>query len=170
MSDIPMPKPQVNINVNLTVDNMAQFEKAIDLLKRKEVLAGVPEAKTRRKGEPINNATLAYIHDKGSPSQNIPARPFMEPGIKDVQGKIEQKLLSAGQAVLENNPTKAMNQLEAVGLIAQNGIRNRINSNIPPPLKPATLAARRRRGRTGTKTLIDSGQLRNSITYVVRDK
>jgi phage gpG-like protein len=163
-------KPQVNINVNITVDNLEQFGKAIELLKRKQVLAGVPEAKARRKGDPVNNATLAYIHDKGSPSQNIPARPFMEPGIKDVQVQIEQKLLSAGQAVLENDPVKAEQKLEAVGLIAQNGIRNKINSNIPPPLKPATLAARRRRGRTGTRTLIDTGSLRNSITYVVKDK
>jgi hypothetical protein len=163
-------KPQVNINVNITVDNLAQFEKAIDLLKRKQVLAGVPEAKARRKGEPINNATLARIHDKGSPSQNIPARPFMEPGIHDVQEPIEKKLLGAGQAVLDNNPVKAEQNLHAVGLLAQNGIRKRINSNIPPPLKPATLAARRRRGRTGTRTLIDSSQMRSSVTYVLKDK
>jgi len=163
-------KPQVNINVNITVDNLEQFGKAIELLKRKQVLAGVPEAKARRKGDPINNATLAYIHDKGSPSQNIPARPFMEPGIHDVSVQIEQKLLSAGQSVLENDPVKAEQKLEAVGLIAQNGIRNKINSNIPPPLKPATLAARRRRGRTGNRSLVDTAQMRNSITYIVKDK
>jgi hypothetical protein len=163
-------KPQVNINVNITVDNLSQFEKAIDLLKRKQVLAGVPEAKARRKGDPINNATLAYIHDKGSPSQNIPARPFMEPGIKSVAPQIERKLLSAGNAVLEGDSVKTDKALEAVGLVAQNGIRMKINSDIPPALKPATLAARRRRGRTGTRSLIDSGQLRNSIIYVVQDK
>jgi len=163
-------KPQVNINVNITVDNLSQFEKAIELLKRKQVLAGVPEAKARRKGDPINNATLAAIHDRGSPSQNIPARPFMEPGIKDVSGKIEQKLLSAGQAVLDGDALKANQRLEEVGLIAQNGLRARVNSNIQPPLKPATLAARRRRGRTGIRTLVDTASMRNSLTYVVKDK
>jgi len=163
-------KPQVNINVNITVDNLSQFEKAIELLQRKQVLAGVPEAKARRQGDPINNATLAAIHDRGSPSQNIPARPFMEPGIKDVSGKIEQKLLSAGQAVLDGDALKAEQRLEEVGLIAQNGLRARVNSNIQPPLKPATLAARRRRGRTGTRTLVDTASMRNSLTYVVRDK
>jgi len=163
-------KPQVNINVNITVNNLSQFEKAIDLLKRKQILVGVPEANQRRKGGPINNATLAAIHDRGSPSQNIPARPFMEPGIKDVSSKIEQKLLSAGQAVLDGDSIKANQRLEEVGLIAQNGLRARVNSNIQPPLKPATLAARRRRGRSGTRTLIDTSQMRSSLTYVVKDK
>ncbi len=162
-------KPQVNINVNITVDNLAQFEAAINLLQKKQVLAGVPEAKARRSG-PINNATLARIHDKGSPSQNIPARPFMEPGIKSVSVKIEQKLLRAGQAVLEGDSVKTEKRLEEVGLIAQNGLRAMVNSNIQPALKPATLAARRRRGRTGTRTLIDTGQMKNSLTYVARDK
>jgi phage gpG-like protein len=162
-------KPQVNINVNITVDNLAQFEAAINLLQKKQVLAGVPEAKARRSG-PINNATLARIHDKGSPSHNIPARPFMEPGIKSVQGRMEQKLLGVGQAVLEGDTVKAEQGLESVGLIAQNGLRAMVNSNIQPALKPATLAARRRRGRTGTRTLVSSGEMRNSLTYVVKDK
>jgi phage gpG-like protein len=163
-------KPQVNINVNITVDNLEQFGKAIELLQRKEILVGVPQANDRRKTGPINNATLAAIHDRGSPSQNIPARPFMEPGIKSVSTKIEQKLLSVGQAVLDGDIVKTYKRLNEVGLIAQNGLRKQINSNIQPPLKPATLAARRRRGRTGKRTLIDSGQLRNSLTYVVKDK
>lgn len=160
----------INININITVDNLNQFASALELLKRKQVLAGVPEAKVRRKGGPINNATLAAIHDKGSPSQNIPARPFMEPGIKSVQVQLEQKLLTAGQAVMEGDSVKTEKALHAVGLIAQNGLRARVNSNIPPPLKPATLKARRRRGRTGTRTLIDTAQMRNSLTYVVKDK
>jgi len=163
-------KTQVNININITVDNLQQFDAALQLLKRKQVLAGVPEAEARRKGDPINNATLAAIHDKGSPSQNIPARPFMESGIKSVSVPIEQKLLTAGQAVLEGDYVKTEKALEAVGLIAQNGLRAMVNSNIPPALKPATLAARRRRGRTGTRTLVDSAQMRNSLTYVVKDK
>lgn len=163
-------KPQVNINVNITVDNLEQFGKAIELLQRKEILVGVPQANDRRKTGPINNATLAAIHDRGSPSQNIPARPFMDPGIKSVSAKIEQKLLSAGQAVLEGDSNKAAQRLEETGLIAQNGLRAMVNSNIQPPLKPATLAARRRRGRTGERTLIDTAQMRNSLTYVVKDK
>lgn len=163
-------KPQVNININITVDNLSQFDAALKIIQKREILVGVPEASGPRKSGPINNASLAAIHDKGSPSRNIPARPFMEPGIKSVSPQIEQKLLTVGRAVLDGDAVKAEQGMQAAGMIAQNGLRNKINSNITPALKPATLAARRRRGRTGTRTLIDTGQLRNSLTYVVKDK
>lgn len=163
-------KPQVNININITVDNLAQFDAALKIMQKREILVGVPQASGPRKSGTITNAALAAIHDKGSPSQNIPARPFMEPGIQSVAPQIQQRLLTVGQAVLEGDAVKAEQGMQATGLIAQNGMRNKINSNIAPALKPATLAARRRRGRTGTRTLIDTGQLRNSLTYVVKDK
>jgi hypothetical protein len=44
-----------------------------------------------------------------------------------------------------------------------------INSNVGPPLKPGTLAARRRRGLKRTNTLVDTGQMRNAVTYVVTE-
>jgi phage gpG-like protein len=163
-------KPQVNLHVHITVDNLAQFDAALKIMQKREILVGVPQASGPRKSGKITNAQLALIHDKGSPSQNIPARPFMEPGIKSVSPQIEQKLLGVGQAVLDGDAVKAEQGMQAAGLIAQNGLRARINSNIAPALKPATLAARRRRGRTGTRTLIDTGSLRNSLTYVVKGK
>jgi hypothetical protein len=163
-------KPQVNININITVDNLAQFDAALKIMQKREILVGVPQASGPRKSGTITNAQLAAIHDKGSPSRNIPARPIMEPGIKSVSPQIEQKLLGVGQSVLDGDAVKAEAGMQAAGLIAQNGLRARINSNIPPALNPATLAARRRRGRTGTRTLVDTSQFRNSFTYVVKDK
>lgn len=146
--------------------------KSIKLLTKKQVLVGVPAEKAGRRGkkQKMNNAALALVHDQGSPAQNIPARPFMEPGLRDVNEEIVQRLGQAGKVALrggeEADITRALN---AVGLTAQKGIRNRINSGPFEPLKPGTLAARRRRGRTGTKPLIDTGQLRNSISYVIEE-
>lgn len=165
-----MPEPQININVNITVDNLNKFKKALKLLAKKQLLAGFPEAKAKRKEGPINNAMLAKIQNDGSPINNIPARPFMEPGIMDVAEPINKQLLLAGEAILDNNEAKAIARLNAAGLIAQNGIRNKINSNLPPPLKPSTLKARRRRGIKSTRSLVVSGQLRNAATYVLKDK
>jgi len=50
-----------------------------------------------------------------------------------------------------------------------NNIRARIESNTPPPLEDATLAARRRRGITGTRTLVASGDMLKAIEHDVRD-
>lgn len=137
-----------------------------------DVLVGVPSTGTQRreKGAAMNNATLAYIHDNGSPAANIPARPFMRPGIKTVQSRIVETLKAGASGVLRADPGQVDKALNRAGLIAQSSIRAEINSGIAPPLAASTLAARRARGRTGTKPLVDTAQLRNSINYVVRTK
>lgn len=49
--------------------------------------------------------------------------------------------------------------MEGLGLKARGDLFRRINSNPGPPLKEATLAARRAKGRTHTETLVDSGRM-----------
>src|SRR5882672_9569301 len=162
-----------NTKIVVETDRTSAVAVALKLMSSMEVLVGIPAEKAPRtsaeaKTQPINNAALGYIHNYGSPTQNIPPRPFMEPGIKDAKAGIEESLKRAGLAALDGNADQMMKSLHAAGIKAASGVKNKINSNIPPPLGKSTLAARRRRGRTGTKTLIDTGQLRNSITYVVR--
>src|SRR5665213_1084473 len=84
-----------------TVDNVAKFLEGVETLTNTVVMVGVPGDKTSRKetGE-LTNAELAYIHDKGSIDGRIPARPFMEPGIKAVRGEITKLLTEAGNAAL----------------------------------------------------------------------
>ncbi len=93
----------------------------------------------------------------------------MVPGITRAKKKIAETLgLSALNVVRGNGSMdKGLNK---AGLIAQASIREVINEGIPPPLAPETLKARKRRGRTGEKPLVDTGQLRNSISYVVKEK
>ena len=159
------------------------------LARNNEVLVGVPRDESARQTNEMNNATLAYIHDKGSPAANIPARPFMDPGIKDVQDKIAKQLAQGAKGLLVQNDASVINtSLNRAGLIAQNSIKRVINNGIAPALALSTLQARARRGRKGAKTeiasreagneatltnakpLVDTGQLRNSITYVVNKK
>ncbi|MNT50592.1 hypothetical protein D3C72_1875180 [compost metagenome] len=56
------------------------------------------------------------------------------------------------------------------GMTASNSVKAKINSNIRPELAESTLEARRQRGVTRENTLVDTGQLRNSVTYVIRNK
>lgn len=178
-------------------DNLADVLKSIKALSKKDVLVGVPNANADRDDEdrgPINNAALAFIHDNGSPAANIPARPFLRAGIEEDKEKIEQRLKKAADAALDGDSNKVDQQLHAAGLIGQNAVRNKINSGDFAPLSDATLEARASRKTPGVrlnkgaatelerrdsgqapstdfaKPLIDTGQLRNSITYVVREK
>jgi len=169
-------------------DRTSEVLAAVRTLTNTRVLVGVPAEKASRNG-PILNSQLAYIHDNGAPEANIPARPFMKPGIKDVQNQIEEGLRKAGDLALGKGGAAAVErQFERIGTLASVAIKNKISAGIPPPLKESTLRARAARGRKGAKKelerraqgqaaslefaipLIDTGAMRNSITYVVRKK
>lgn len=153
----------------MTRDNLAEFMRNVRSMATRDVLVGIPSDGTDRRetGAAMDNATLGYIHEFGAPNANIPARPFLIPGVKSVSGKTADRMGRAMNAALVGETGECDKQMHAAGLIAQNAVRGLINSGIAPALTEATLAARRARGRTGEVSLIDTGQLRNSITYVV---
>lgn len=168
------------------------LKKLVDDIKRLagvEVLVGFPEDTTERNDEDqgITNAALGYIHDTGMPEQNIPARPFMLPGITEVKDPLTAKLREVAVAAANGrDPATVEKGLHQVGLIAKLGIQNKINEGIPPPLADSTLRARAARGRKGAanelanrakgeapgmasaKPLVDTGQMRNAVNYVIR--
>lgn len=178
--------------VTIRNDRVPLVLRAIEALTRSEVLVGVPGDATKRKEGGITNASLAYIHEFGSPGANIPARPFLRPGIQEGMPEIIAKLRGAALKALANldDPEAAQKALVAVGLTAQNAVRRYINRGVPPPLKASTLRGRlagkgpkkgaraelARRAAGGApgidlaKPLIHTGQLRNSITFIIRSK
>lgn len=176
----------------MTLDRLPAVLKAMAGLVQQDVLVGVPASSVdRREPGQMNNATLAYIHDTGAPAANIPARPFMGPGIRAEQDEITDRLKKAAGAALDGNQARVQQQLTGAGVAGQSGVRGAINDGVPPPLATSTLKARLRqtqRGREGVrqelanraageapstdlaKPLVNTGQMRNAITYVVRSK
>ncbi len=150
--------------------NRQKMDRALKALVAQDVLVGVPEKTNRRKEPKVNNAMLAYIHDNGSPLRGIPAREFLRPGIKTVQLEIAARFGQAGRKALEGNHQEVTKGLMDAGLIAQKAVRRKITVGPFKPLKASTLRARRRRGRKGTSPLIDTGQLRQAINFVIRNK
>lgn len=170
-------------------DDVAKILRSIADLTAKTVLVGIPESEAPRDDtEPVNNAALGYIHEHGSPANNIPARPFLIPGVTSAQERVTGKLKGAAKAALEGKADGVGKGLHAAGLVAQAAVRDKLNSGDFEPLSDATLRARARRGRQGAidelasraagnapstetaKPLVDTGQLRNSINYVIRNK
>lgn len=174
----------------MLVNKLPHLHGVISQLAKRDVLVGVPMDQTARKDGEMNNATLAYIHDNGSAAANIPARPFMEPGIHNAKPTITLFMKSAAQGALNKGASAIDVGLNKAGMTAQSSIRAVINAGIAPPVKTATLKARVRNrtavkgalaelarrdsgeaaGSDLAKPLIVTGQLRNSITYVVRNK
>lgn len=128
-------------------------------------LRGVQE---HRKGDPLTNALLGYVHEFGSDAAGIPARPFLMPALdskrKDASERIEKALAKASDGDLFAVPQA----LAVIGTdIRDTAKENIIASAGMAPLKPSTLKARQRAGFKGTKPLIRTAQLLNAITYKV---
>ncbi len=116
------------------------------------------------------NAAIAYLNDQGSPAQNLPARPFMLPGIDNARVDLQRVFELGGRETLDGVDGAAPRMLNRAGLVAQRSIRLKIVNGPFAPLSPRTLAARRSRRppNTSTTPLRDTGQLLRSINYVVR--
>jgi hypothetical protein len=197
------PSGKIDARFKTTKAALEELRQAIRTLVGHEVLVGFPDETADRRDDTgtmshgkavlgaaseITNAALGYIHDNGAPDENIPARPFMIPGIESVADKVAQRLFMVAKAQLTTPSLDPIAGLHSVGIVAVTGIKRKINEGIPPPLSDRTLRARARKGRTGAswelawraagapegtelaKPLIDTGQLRNAISYVVRER
>lgn len=182
--------------IRVTIDKVKDIAKGLETLASVRVMAGVPSTKAPRtdEGQPINNAQLMYIHENGAPEINLPARPVVHPAIKEVQPHLIAIFEGAAHHALAGNKEAVMQDYNAAGIVAQNAMRKRITDGPFAPLSPRTIAARaakagrgRRKGEqqyldlvksgvsaleaqnaTGIKPLIDTGQLRRALTYVIR--
>lgn len=165
-------KPYLNVK-----DFTDGLSKAVKSLQTSRTLVGVPaEESTREKDaesgeQPINNASILFINEFGSADANIPARPVLSIGIRKAQKAIAEEYKKAAQAVLKKNNVGALGvYYERAGIIASNSVKKVINDQEGlAPISERTAAGRKAEGFAGRKALLVTGQLRNSITYVVKE-
>lgn len=190
----------MSARVKVVQDHVPEVLKSLKDLLASEVLVGIPDTTTEREnesGSPITNAALGYIHENGAPEANIPARPWLVPGVQDAVKEFTPHLGAAAKAALDGDAGAADAELQAAGIVAASSAKRMIASNIPPPLKAATVRNRRYGRQTqsrrqaendylamvkagispgdaqtaaGVRSLVNTGQLRNSVTSVVRKK
>ena len=167
---------------------------SLEGLSKAVVLVGIPEANGARKDDdqgPVSNAQLGYIHEFGSPAANIPARPFLIPGVESAQARFTPHLRNAATAALEGDPGRMRASLHTAGAIARDEVKLTLNTAGYEPLKDSTLRARARRAGSSiaaaaqreldsraegnppsdeVRPLVETGQMRNAITYVVTNR
>ena len=79
-----MSKPAA-VTVKKTVSKDEDVAKAMASLAKTHILVGIASGSkgdARTDGGPKNHE-LGFIHEYGSPSSNIPARPFLIPGVRN---------------------------------------------------------------------------------------
>jgi hypothetical protein len=111
---------------------------------------------------PITMAQLASVHEFGSADGTIPERSFMRSAIDKHSKELKRLTHKAAYNASMGHVTKK----QALGLICQKmtgWFQDEIEAGVPPPNKPATIA---RKG--SSKTLIDTGQLKNSIDWEIK--
>lgn len=186
-------------NVVTQVDRFQDIQRSLAELAKKDVLVGIPQEKGSREGnsDDINNAELAYIHTHGvrkremrqdmqndidngtpysqayqmyiqahgSPLWHSPPRPIIEPAIEAHKQELADLLREALENALDNRPF--MSALKKAGMKGQNVTRAWFTDsrNVWEPNSPLTI---QKKG--SERPLIDTGELRKSITFTIRDK
>ena len=155
------------MTVTISGNGLEDILDAIDTLMTKEVLVGIPHGEARPDSE-MTNAQIGYIQETGSPAMNLPPRPFLAPGVELIQDKVALHLTKAIDAALARKPAVVLTNLNRAGMVAQNSVRLYFVGGNFAPLSEATIRQRLAKGRTGTNPLIDTQQLRKSVTYVIK--
>ena len=134
-------------------------------VEKTSVLLGVPSSTaTEREDEkePINNAELLAIHEKGTIDGRIPARPLLEPVIEQekrfIKRSFDKYILLANDGKLE----EAIVVLDKLAIYLEGKLVEYFDNNVWTPNVPSTIKRKK-----SAKPLIDSGDLRRSIRAFV---
>lgn len=154
-------------DTDLGADALARWMRAAG---RKIVRVGVlsDSPKRDRDGEDGKEGDLslmevAAVHEFGAPSAGIPQRSFIRATV-DTESATIARLEETLAAQCINGEITEDAALSLLGAKVAAMMQNRIASNIPPPLKPETVA---RKG--SSVALVDTGQLKSAITYEVSE-
>ena len=176
-----MSKPIASIK---HTSNTKVLTKSLEKLKGMSILVGIASGgkKDKRKDEGPDNSVLGYIHEKGSPAMNIPARPFLVPGVSEAKADIAKGMKTAMQAALHDDMREVKVILEQTGLKTVASVKSYMQSADFEPLKPSSIRNRNRSRMTkgkreseakldsaGIKPLINTGQLRDAIDFFIEE-
>jgi hypothetical protein len=129
-----------------------------------------PDAKYPENGTQV--AYVAAIQEYGSPTNNIPPRPFIRPAISQSQGDWA-RIIADGSRLVVRGQQSVDGVLGLAGAQAQADIQAQIEATSSPPLKASTLRARMYRRRlkniseAPNTPLRDTGHMIASVTHVV---
>lgn len=102
---------------------------------------------------------VATFHEFGL---GVPERSFLRGWFDENEERARETLRKLMIAVLRGSRSKEQ-ALDVFGLWLQSEIQKRITTNIPPPLAEATI---KKKG--SSVALVDTGQLRASVTFKVK--
>ena len=176
------PKKLITDKIHFNIDGVKEFDDAMKELSNLRVDVGVfADEETQKIGVYQEYGTFRKVGQRKV--EHIPPRPFLRPVIENYKQeygkKVEEIIGSYLRKIAKNKywtfgvafRNHSIKELNDLGKGLVHTIRARILQKIPPPLKPATIAGKKRKGSPyPTTPLIDTGKLYQSIKYFVRFK
>lgn len=153
--------------MNVSITGGAKLKSYISDLKRKlgkapTTLVGVPRSAGNYE-DGTHIATIAAVNEFGSENGKIPERSFLRAGAEKSTPQIRKLYEKMLPDVIDDKVDINLVQ-SLVGELAVGEIKELISNGISPSNAPSTVAAK------GSSTpLIDTGTLRNSITYALSE-
>lgn len=125
----------------------------------------------QRDGDGITNPQLAAVHEFGVPERNIPERAFMGPSFDKNREKYREQM-RALIARAGNDASAIERGLGLIGAGMVSDVRDYIVGGAPIPPENSPEVKRRKEAKSsgspwGVRTLVDTGQLVRSISWVV---
>ena len=165
--------------MRLTVSEDLDIEdriRSLQKLKNMTVKVGLPDSA----GGDLQ--FILAVQEHGSPVMNIPARLVIEPGLNrdETRSAMASAMLDAIAAAWEGDDGAARACMETAGKAGADGIREYIDSHIPPPNSEVTVnggwiynkAAKKSvyvSGKGFNKPLFDTGALYSAFDYEIEE-
>lgn len=153
-------------------------------LQKTSVYVGIAKGSKgdRRTDGGPDNHLLGYVHEKGSPAVNIPARPFLVPGVSAAKSDLASTLGAALKAALHDDDAEVQTLVAQAGFQAVSSVKSYMQTAEFEPLKESTMRNRNRSrltkgkrdeekriDRSSIRPLINTGELRDAIDFYVEE-
>ena len=136
-----------------------KVKKKITKVEQQSVKIGVPAGAAPYK-DGTSTAVIAAVHEFGSITKNIPARPFLRPGFQNSMPKINKLVKIYGDTL------DSQTLYEQIGITVESEVVKMWENNNWSPLKNKKNQKAVAKGER--QILLDTGHLLNSITYQVK--
>lgn len=160
-----------------------ELNAVLQKLARTSIYVGIAagSSKDKRSDGAPDNHLLGFVHENGSPVNNIPPRPFLVPGVENSRDMIVSGLKRAMNSALKGDEKTCSEALERTAIRSASAVKDYMQTADFEPLKPRTIANRNRSRLTqgvreneeagvNIRPLINTGQLRDAIDgFVVEE-
>ncbi len=164
----------ISLKISETTGKLQDRLQCLRYLATHTVEVGLTSAASER------SRALLAIHEHGAPAMHIPARPVVKPALAQASTRAEMSaaMQKACAAANDGDLSGVTSALEDAGKAGVDGIHAYIDQGIPPPNAPITLEGSWMRNpvsgkpthikrKSGTTTLVDTGQLYNDFDYAI---